>query len=108
MMSNHEFKDDSNCSKCNCYGPNEEALPCVEEGPVPHVLGSDEFDNCPPATEAELEILRQEPIVPYMLEGATVQGTINESGDWEPMVSIPISEYEELLEFKFMYEGLSK
>lgn len=42
------------------------------------------------------------------IEGATVQGTINESGNWEPMVSIPVSEYEELLEFKFMYENLSK
>lgn len=42
------------------------------------------------------------------IEGATVHGTINESGDWEPMVSIPISEYEELLETKAMYEDLCK
>ena len=41
-------------------------------------------------------------------EGATVQGTINAEGDWEPMISIPISEYEELLEFKAMYEDLCK
>lgn len=69
-MTNHDFKDDSNCSKCNCYGPDEEALPCIE--------------------------------------GATVQGTINVEGDWEPMVSVPMSEYQELLEIKAMYEDLCK
>lgn len=66
----HDFKDDSNCCKCNCYGPYEETLPCIE--------------------------------------GNTVAGAINADGDWEPMISIPISEYEELLEIKAMYEGLCK
>lgn len=66
----HNFKDDSNCSKCNCYGPYEESLPCIEV--------------------------------------ATVQGTINEAGHWEPMISIPVSEYEELREKAFMYDELCK
>ncbi len=69
-MSKHSSGEDSNCSKCNCYGPNEETLPCIE--------------------------------------GATVQGVINQHGDWEPMISIPVSEYEELQAFKSMYWDLCK
>lgn len=69
-MASHDFKDNSDCSKCGCYGPTEENLPCIE--------------------------------------GKTVAGTVNGEGEWEPMISIPISEYEELMEIKVMYEGLCK
>lgn len=69
-MNKYEFKDNSHCCKCDCYGPYEESLPCIE--------------------------------------GKTVQGTVNEEGDWEPMISIPVSEYEELVEIKAMYEDLCK
>lgn len=39
------------------------------------------------------------------IEGKTVAGTINKDGDWEPMISIPISEYEELVEIRALYEA---
>jgi hypothetical protein len=42
------------------------------------------------------------------IEGATVAGVINPEGNWEPMISIPISEYEELREKAAMYDGLCK
>ncbi len=42
------------------------------------------------------------------VEGKTVLGTLNENGDWEPMVSVPMSEYQDLIEIKAMYEDLCK
>jgi len=42
------------------------------------------------------------------IEGAIVAGVISPDGSWEPMISIPISEYEELREKAFMYDELCK
>lgn len=40
------------------------------------------------------------------IEGKTIQGVINKDSDWEPMISIPISECEVLKEIEAMYKDL--
>jgi hypothetical protein len=41
------------------------------------------------------------------MEGDLVNGVVND-GQWEPMISLPISEYEELREKAAMYDELCK
>jgi hypothetical protein len=180
----HSFGEDSHCSKCDCYGPNEESLPCVsnwefklrklapnwdgEDAPIPSDaaisaakeigLWLEQNNLTPDSIEADviggvdiylsnsagdtawicilnsghksiilsdvegssstgqaLDLTSLQQMKTHLqhgglvaLEGKTIQGTINDSGDWEPMVSVPMSEYEELVKKAEAYDNAAR
>jgi len=44
----------------------------------------------------------------FVKDSVTVKGVINSDGSWEPMISIPISEYEELREKAAAYDDIQE
>ncbi len=76
----HKFEDDSDCVRCGAYGPNDEDTPCEP------VKACEEHGRC--WTHSEWADL----------EGKEVPGIVDQTtGDWEPMVSLTMSEHQDMV-----------